>query len=127
MHAQRPLTAAAGTVSPYGIVVGDCGYSYINLMEKSNGQPVRMTTGFHVNDAAISYNWNASVGGPNYQHTYLSSGNLAFRNDWNGSHNSDLNYPHGVYYASVSSNYSYALLFWGGLCVSGGPTQATPL
>lgn len=122
-----PSQAAKGGATPNAIVFGDCGYSTINVGYKSNGLPVRMTTGFHVNDAATDYQWTAVITGPSYSYNYNASGGLALRHDWNGSHNSSLNYPTGWYTATVSPAGSFAILYWGGVCFSGGPSQTTYL
>lgn len=113
--------------STNAIVFGDCGYSTVNIGYKSNGYPVRMTTGFHTYDASVEYAWNVFINGPRYSYNYHASGNLAFRNDWNGSHNSGSNYPSGGYTATVSPPGSWALLWWGAVCYSGGPSQTAYL
>ena len=123
----RPQLSSSGVAQPNGIVFGDCGYSTVNVGYKSNGAPVRMTTGFHVNDSATGYQWGAYTTGPSYSYHYTASGNLALRHDWNGSHNSSANYPSGWYTSTVSPSESFAILWWGGVCYSGGPTSTAYL
>lgn len=130
LNPSRPAPKGdAGGVQTQAVSYGSCGSSYVNLGYKSNGEPVRMTTGFHTNDTSIRYGWNVGISGPpnsGYQYNYTSSGDLAFRNDWNGSHNSGKNYARGTYIASVSTS-SYSILYWGGVCTSGGPVQQSNL
>jgi hypothetical protein len=111
-------------------VYGNCGYSYIYMNHKSNGQPVHMDTGFEVNHAAVEYSWSAheaGFSGSGYDYSYHASGNLNFRNGWHGQHASGNNYPHGVYAGSVNAGSSWALLDTGGVCFSGGPYESVYL
>jgi glutamyl endopeptidase len=110
-------------VSPNNVVVGDCGSSHIELAEKANDHPVRMTTGFTVVTAAISYGWEATITGPSFAYTYDASGGLAFRTSWEGSYDSPRDQLQGRYSAAVVPDFSYAILWTGDICVSGGPTD----
>jgi hypothetical protein len=125
-HPTPPTSSSGSGVHTDSTVYGNCGSSYINLAEKSNGWPVQMYTGFHTKDASISYHWNAGIGGPRYQYNYGSSGGLSPTHNWNGQHHSTDDYPSGQYFASVSTS-SYALLYWGGICTSGGPVTSAYL
>ena len=125
---QNYAAAAEGsgsTITPDNTVYGDCGSSYVSLYERSTGNPVRMATGFHVNRAATSYQWLGSIIGrgaaDSYAYGYSSSGDLFFRTSWNGGHVSHMDYPHGIYVATINPELSYAFLIDGSFCVSGGP------
>jgi hypothetical protein len=110
-----------GAFSLDNVVEGDCGYSYIYLSQRSGYIPYRMDTGFHVYSPAWYYHWNAGIGGPGVQYNYNASGDLDNRSDWHGGHTGDG--LHGDYFASVSTNYSYAFTDNGQICSSGGPTD----
>ncbi|WP_163568859.1 hypothetical protein [Fodinicola feengrottensis] len=108
-------------------VNGPCGSSNIYVHEKSNGHPVKMTTGFTIRKPlppAVSYKWRAEIDRYNggYDYSYSASGGLAFRYSWAGGHSSDANYPSGYYEAFVT--YGFAQLANGLVCVSGDPYAA---
>jgi glutamyl endopeptidase len=116
--------AAQAPVSPNGTVVGNCGSSYVTLQEKANQHPVRMTTGFTVDTAAVAYGWQATITGPNnYSYTYDSSGGLLLRTSWDGSYDSPRDLVAGGYSAAVVPAESFAELWTGDICFSGGPTD----
>jgi hypothetical protein len=116
---------AAGTAGPDGKVNGSCGSSWIYLYDKSDDHPVRIVTGFHVNTGAVAYGWQATITGPQRTRIRFSaSGKLAFRTTWQANSSSARNYPRGDYSAAVSKS-SYALLWTGSICHSGGPTAKT--
>lgn len=108
---------------PDTTVRGSCGLSYVNLKNKSNGDPVYMWTGFEVNHEAISYSWQVYIValGSSYEHTYNAGGGLDFDSTWEGTYTSSANPARGTYLAEVESDNSYALLDTGDICVSGGP------
>jgi hypothetical protein len=116
----------ANTVAPADSVSGNCGSSYVYLHEKSNGEPVKMTTGFSVKNDAVAYSWSVYISGPNYTYTAHFSGTLALDSSWNGSHTSTDNYAHGFWYADVNPD-SYALLDTGAECDSGVPQTSVNL
>jgi hypothetical protein len=116
--------SGSGGIQPYITVYGSCGSSNIYLHEKSDGHPVRMTTGFTIYSylaPAVYYKWRAEIHRYNggYDYYYQASGGLLFRYSWSGAHNSVADYPRGYYYAAV--DYGVATLSNGLLCVSGNP------
>lgn len=110
--------------SPDGVVVGNCGTSNIELAEMSDDHPVRMTTGFTVDDYAIAYGWLAQITGPSFSYTYTASGTLDFDLSWAGSYNSPQDQRQGTYKAAVQPEASFAELWDGDICFSGGPTAS---
>jgi hypothetical protein len=116
--------AAQEAAQPDGTVYGNCGSSYITLMEKPDGYPVAMQTGFTVVEPAIGYDWSASVTGPDYSFNYESSGGLFFDSSWNGGYQSSQDQATGIYLAEVDPAGSDAILLDGTVCVSGGPVDA---
>lgn len=119
--------AQQAKVHPNGTVYGDCGSSYITLKEKSNRYPVAIRTGFKVVEAAVGYDWFATVEGPDYVHEYTSSGGLFFDSSWDGGYQSDQNEAEGFYFAEVDPGASDAVLWTGDVCFSGGPDDAAYL
>jgi hypothetical protein len=118
-----PNNGVAGA-RPDITVNGSCGSSNIYLHEKSDGHPVKMTTGFSIKwylPPAVYYNWYAEIhrtsGG--YDYYYHASGTLAFRYSWAGQHTSSADYAHGWYSAVVDSG--TATLSNGFICQSGDP------
>lgn len=99
-------------------VYGNCGSSYVELTNKSDGHPVHLETGFKVDDPAYYYAWTAPISGPGYSYTFQASGGLASRTSWTGKHTSADDYAHGTWAASATG---YALTS-GGTCTSGGPS-----
>lgn len=121
------LRANQNAVQPANVVRGNCGTSKIFLHEKSNGRPVRMTTGFTINSnrpGAVFYSWDARIQGPRgsgYGYNYHASGGLRNRHSWNGQHTSDGNYARGIYATAVTAG--GALLANGVVCLSGFPAD----
>jgi hypothetical protein len=102
-------------------VYGNCGSSFIELANKSNGSPLHMLTGFTVILPAIDYSWHGGVSGPsNFKYTINFGGGLAFRTSWEGQHSTTNNWPHGTWSGAISQT-SYADLDDGDICYSGGP------
>jgi hypothetical protein len=125
----RAGTAAAATYHSYKDTIhGNCGSSFIQIADKSkrNVHPVKMTTGFSVNEPAVSYAWftdtfrNAS----GFKKPWKASGGLLLRKSWSGGFTTILNYRHGVYTGLVYAGVSQAVLVNGDVCVSGGPIVA---
>lgn len=110
-------------VSPNDVVVGNCGSSFIEVELKENDHPVRMRTGFRVNTAAVAYGWQAEISGPGFSHSYDSAGALALSRSWDGSYDSPRDHLQGTYEAVVASEQSFAVLWTGAVCISGGPTD----
>jgi hypothetical protein len=127
----HPTAAAAANTSADGVrpdftVNGSCGSSNIYLHEKSDGHPVRMTTGFHIKSylpPAVHYDWRAEIHRYNggYDYYYHASGGLFFRYSWSGQHTSGHDYPTGYYSAAVDSG--VATLSNGWICLSGDPYE----
>jgi glutamyl endopeptidase len=118
----RRAAQDAKAEQPNGIVHGNCGSSWIYLYDKADAHPVRIVTGFHVNTGAVAYSWQAAITGP--QRTdidYVARGTLALRTMWEDNASTPLDYPQGDYSAAVSKS-SYAVLWTGSVCHSGGPT-----
>lgn len=110
-------------VTPNGVVNGDCGSSNVFVQEKSDDHPVHMTTGFTVDLPAIAYTWQVTISSPDFDHVFQQSGFLAFRTSWTGTYDSTDDNPEETYSAVVSSDQSFAELFDGDICFSGGPTD----
>jgi hypothetical protein len=104
-------------------VNGNCGSSFVQILDKGNGHPIFMNTGFTVKHEAISYGWQvfeASITpGNSWEYTYNAGGALDFDSSWEGFHDSVENPPHGIYEAQVEDG--WALLDTGSICVSGDP------
>lgn len=109
-------------VSTKGTVYGNCGSSYVTLHQKDNDYPVRMRTGFDLNQPAVAYAWVAAVTGPGFADSYTRSGSLFFERSWDGEYNSDGDESEGWYFAAVAPG-SNAVLWNGNVCTSGGPTE----
>jgi hypothetical protein len=127
VKAQQLHRAAGGHATPDGSVSGNCGTSYINLYERSDGTPVRTTTGFNLTGGrrAVSYYWEWETIGPNgsgYDYYEDDGGGLALRSSWGLTHNSGKAYERGDYFAFVYPD-SDALLDNGNVCVTGEPTE----
>jgi hypothetical protein len=105
----------------YDEIAGNCGTSFVELTNKSNGHPVHMLTGFTLIDYAVDYSWRVPISGPSYSYVYTAGGALAFDATWEGQHSSAANYAHGTWGAGVVSSASYAVLWTGQVCYSGGP------
>ncbi|MBP8537211.1 DNA/RNA non-specific endonuclease [Streptomyces sp. MK37H] len=112
---------------PKGRVHGPCGSSHVTLGRKSNGHPVSMRTGFDLKTPATSYVWIADISGPGYSHDYHSVGTLAYRSSWEGRYQSSQNQGEGNYTAKVAPRASFAVLWIGVICYSGGPTETKHL
>lgn len=99
-------------------VWGNCGYSYIEGAQDAAHQ-IWLNSGFHVNNWATSYSWLISLYDRN-GHSYVgASGGLNFRNDWHRFWDGRQQYGYSI--DEVESSYSYAFIWYGGICVSGGP------
>lgn len=127
------IDALHRNVQPDNTVPGPCGTSYITLSERSDGYPVHMDTGFKLSGGrrATSYAWSAWIQGApgtGYSYDYHASGDLDFRDHWDGHHTSGRAYPRAPYAAGVNTGvHSYALLDNGDICTSGGPTDSRNL
>ncbi|WP_320783828.1 DNA/RNA non-specific endonuclease [Streptomyces sp. CRN 30] len=114
----------ADEVHTEGTVYGNCGSSYIELEQKSNRHPLAVRTGFKLNQPAVGYAWFATVVGTDYLHEYTDSGVLLLDSSWDGGYESDEDEAEGIYTAVVDPGVSSAVLWNGGVCYSGGPTDA---
>ena len=113
--------AMKASVHPDGTVTGNCGSSWVNLYERSDGHPVKTTTGFHVIHAAVAFTWDVSTKGPSgsgYLWHGSYGGGLFFDSTWSTSHSSHKDYKRGIYEAVADGD---AILDTGGVCVSGEP------
>jgi V8-like Glu-specific endopeptidase len=112
--------AESKKLTPNTVLPGNCGTSQVDVGEKENDHPVRMTTGFVVDTPAVEYGWTVDISGPNYSYHYSAAGFLASDSSWSGSHDSEDDYTAGDYSASVTTS-SYAALIDGEICSSAGP------
>ena len=101
------------------VVEGDCGLSFVEVELEAVGW-YRVRTGFHVDRRAVEYHWKVNVVGPSVNRNHTWSGPLRFRRDWRGSRKGDIQ-GEGFHEATVVPPESYAVLFDGGVCYSGGP------
>lgn len=109
-----------GTVSPQGIVYGDCGTSSVFLLD-SGSLKYHVDTGFSVTTPAISYSWSVLVTGPGYAKTHTWGGGLLFRSTWTGSADATIaSSQAGWFYAYASGS---AALANGLICQSLHPTD----
>ncbi len=115
--------AQEAKANPNGVVSGDCGSSNITVQEKADAHPVHMTTGFTVVIPAISYAWQATIAGPDDSYVFQQSGGLFFRDSWTGTFDSTDDDVEGTYNAAVVADQSWAELWTGDICFSGGPTD----
>lgn len=102
------------------IKFGPCGYSYMFMYDDVNEYDWQ--TGFHVNDAAVAYYWYVDIYGPfGFHNTQQMSGGLAFRNDWTSGYRQTPADDNGYYRGYVYWPLSWAKLWFGAYCYSGGP------
>jgi hypothetical protein len=117
--------AGNAQVHPDGEVGGDCGISYVTIGSGAPGS-FSLLTGFHLNTAAIDYEWHVNVDETdlNYEHDFSWGGPLDYETRWYGR-DSVVDVPSGDYLAVVSDTSSLAILWDGGVCYSGGPESST--
>jgi len=73
--------------SDYDKVIGNCGTSWIAVMQTAPGQ-VQMASGFGVSSSpAVGYSWTVSLSDANGTSQQSASGSLWFRNSWARSWN----------------------------------------
>lgn len=113
---------AEGSGLAQGELVGDCGMSYVYLDDDPDPAAYNITTGFRVNDPAISYHWLVQVTGPSMLDEYEYGGGLASRKEWDGIGRGDVISRGESHVAEVVPSESWALLYWGGICTSLGPS-----
>lgn len=118
-QASVPMEAPSRAAQPFDTVEGDCGFSYVELDPEGVGY-YRVRTGFHVNDWATEYHWKVNVTGPGVNRHHTWGGPLRARRDWRGSRRGDIK-SEGDHDATVVPPESYAVLWNGGVCYSGGP------
>jgi hypothetical protein len=106
------------TTTAQDTVYGNCGYSYIEGAQSASHK-IWLRSGFHVNDSAVQYAWLISLYDRNGHSYQGSSGGLAFRHDWSKLWENLNQYGYSI--DEVEAGSSYAVLYWGGVCVSGGP------
>lgn len=127
LQGMRSSNAPSNLISPNASyrdeIPGDCGSSFVEILDKSNGYPIKMETGFTVNHEAISYEWQVFMFNDSgtYDYTWNAGGTLDLDAMWQGTNTSAKNYEHDTYYAAVEPDDSWALLDTGTICVSGGP------
>lgn len=105
-------------------VVGECGTSSIYLDDDPAPALYNMTTGFVVNDPAISYGWFARVEGEGITDEYVNGGPLALERSWSRVAQDEVLSRGDFHTAEVIPSSSFAVLYWGGVCTSGGPSAA---
>jgi hypothetical protein len=113
---------AAGGISTQNIVYGNCGSSYLwyNAIGNSSN---RIQTGFNLNQAATSYWWLVVMRDGGGQSSRNWAGGLLLRTSW-GVTSTVTGMTHGFSDAYVSTA-SSAILWNGGVCTSGGPSDFT--
>ncbi|MFD8726322.1 hypothetical protein ACFV2H_52665 [Streptomyces sp. NPDC059629] len=127
MLADRRARSASPSVTPHTTLPGDCGSSFVAIgYQNSAAKPYLMNTGFTLYDEpAVSYDWWVQIDGPGgYYYSYESSGGLAERWSWSGSHTGTGSF--GRWSAMVDTQ-SWAVTTTGGVCSSLGPTDSHSL
>jgi glutamyl endopeptidase len=120
--ADESLVMRNAAANPDGTVKGTCGSSFIYLYDKTDAHPLKVYTGFKVKKTAIAYEWYYTVSGPDeFKLSATRKGTLDFRYSWSNTYSSPLDYLQGDYEAAVSKS-SFAVLWTGAVCYSGGPT-----
>ena len=120
--ADENLVMRNAEATPQGVIPGPCGSSWIYLYEKANEHPLKVYTGFSLKHRAIAYGWFYKVTGPGgWGVTANLKGTLALRSSWENTYNTPYDFPQEEYSAEVSKS-SYAVLWTGSVCTSGGPT-----
>jgi hypothetical protein len=90
-------------VAPYNTLYGNCGYSYFYLSGGYNSR-YYFNTGFHVNTAAVDYDWHVDIDGPyGYDRDWYFGGGLALRHDWSSGTRSAYVDDSGWYAGDVQS------------------------
>jgi hypothetical protein len=111
------------SVNGFDDVWGNCGYSWISFAGVG-GRQVELRTGWSTFETAISFGWrvdiidSAGVSARTWGHPMVGNG-------WDGYYLATLTPPSA--WAGVNPGASWALLWWGGICVSGGPNTTTPV
>lgn len=115
-----PLARIEQAVGPYNRIYGNCGYSYIYLYRNGGSFNYRVSTGFHVNTAAVAYHWQYRIQGPLsiYNKTFTHAGGLFFRHDWSAVDYRSTQGHHGRFKAQVIRAGSDVILDNGSVCVS---------
>ena len=113
---------AAEDVSAQTVVYGNCGSSwlYYNAIGNSSN---KIETGFQLNQAATSYWWLVVMTDGGGQSNRTWAGGLLLRTRW-GVTSTVTGMTHGFSDAYVSTA-SSAILWNGGVCTSGGPSDFT--
>jgi glutamyl endopeptidase len=125
--ADENLVMQNAKTTPQGKVSGNCGDSWIYQYDKADEHPLKVYTGFTLKHHAIYYQWYYKVTGPDgWYLTANLAGGLALRSSWENTYSTSLDYPQGEYSAEVSKS-SYAELWTGSICYSGGPTAKNEL
>ncbi len=111
-----------GIQEPLNQIGGSCGYSYAYLTDIGPNQ-YRVRTGFHTNQASISYAWFVDVtsNDPVYSRFFQKIGTLALRNDWDWRPTGTT--PDDGYFRVKVSVASWSELWTGAVCNSLGPSE----
>jgi hypothetical protein len=119
MSVKRGATTTA-SAAPYNTLYGNCGYSYFYL---SGGNNIYyFNTGFHVNTAAVDYDWHVDIDGPyGYDRDWYWGGGLAFRHDWSSGTRSSPVDDSGYYAGDVQNG--LVILVNGGVCYTLHPSD----
>lgn len=113
-----------GTISPMGVVAGNCGTSFLYITNPST-LTFKVRNGFSVNSPAISYSWASTATGPGYAYTKKDSGALALRSSWVNEWSRTISAnQRGSYFASANG---IATLANGTKCVSAIPTDISDI
>jgi len=120
--------AASSSKNPNNTVIGDCGYSWMYLTDKSNGYPLSANTGFYVWPLSANYYfWQTFYSGPGATMTAQNSSKLNNINKFTLTITTSNNPSHGTWQGWVSQNNSYAQLTDGSICTSGGASDTESL
>lgn len=109
-------------VTPLNTVGGNCGSSTLYMFDSGGGKAA-VGTSFTVKRPAVSYQWSVTIAGSPGTYVKNFGGLLKNRTNWTSSFTWTV--PASSYYHAAVSTGSYAILNNGGVCYSGGPTDAT--
>jgi hypothetical protein len=107
----------------YSRLPGNCGYSEIMFNGAGNSSAF-LWTAFYTNDANISFYWKVDIIDSRGASVQTWS-DVNFDHDWEGERWLG-NLGKGSAFAAVNT-ISHAILWWGGICVSAGPSTTTTI
>jgi len=119
------IASPDGGFTTLGTIGGDCGTSWVTLADIGDRR-YSVWTGFTVNDPAVLYHWRVWIQNPSsgWYRTHEWGSSLALQTEWYSSAQDTIPYNRGGWYtATVEPPASWALLWYGSVCYSGGPTS----